>query len=149
MERIEGLPSMATFIGQALHPTVRTCDTVGARLEQLRTQAAHTADLLRTRLTVEAQQQNIRELEQLQQNSRTQLLLQESVEGLSVVAITYYSTGVLGYLAKGADSLGWLPLPVEITLGACVPLIGVSVYVGLHRLKASVMGGKAQEGEGH
>ena len=39
-------------------------------------QAAHTADLLRTRLTVEAQQQNIRELEQLQQNSRTQLLLQ-------------------------------------------------------------------------
>ena len=39
MERIEGLPSMATFIGQALHPTVRTCDTVGARLEQLRTQA--------------------------------------------------------------------------------------------------------------
>lgn len=81
MERIEGLPSMATFIGQALHPTVRTCDTVGARLEQLRTQAAHTADLLRTRLTVEAQQQNIRELEQLQQNSRTQLLLQESRRG--------------------------------------------------------------------
>ena len=67
MERIEGLPSMATFIGQALHlvrvrvrvrvtltltltltltfigqalhPTVRTCDTVGARREQLRTQA--------------------------------------------------------------------------------------------------------------
>lgn len=143
MERIEGLPSMATFIGQALHPTVRTCDTVGARLEQLRTQAAHTADLLRTRLTVEAQQQNIRELEQLQQNSRTQLLLQESVEGLSVVAITYYSTGVLGYLAKGAHTLGWLPLPVELTLGACVPLIGASVYLGLHRLKASVMGGKA------
>jgi uncharacterized membrane-anchored protein len=133
------------------------------------TQAAHTADLLRTRLTVEAQQQNIRELEQLQQNSRTQLLLQESVEGLSVVAITYYSTGVLGYpnpnpnpnpnpspnpnpkpnptltryLAKGAHTLGWLPLPVELTLGACVPLIGASVYLGLHRLKASVMGGKA------
>ena len=147
MERIEGLPSMATFIGQALHPAVRTCDAVGARLEQLRTQAAHTADLLRTRLTVEAQQQNIRELEQLQQNSRTQLLLQESVEGLSVVAITYYSTGVLGYLAKGADALGWLPLPVEVTLGACVPLVGVSVYLGLHRLKASVMGGKG--GEGH
>ena len=65
------------------------------------------------------------------------------------MAITYYSTGVLGYLAKGADTLGWLPLPVEITLGACVPLIGVSVYVGLHRLKTSVMGGKAQGGKGH
>ena len=47
------------------------------------------------------------------------------------------------YLAKGAHTLGWLPLPVELTLGACVPLIGASVYLGLHRLKASVMGGKA------
>ena len=73
--------------------------------------------------------------------------VQESVEGLSVVAITYYSTGVLGYLAKAADAMGWLPLPVEVTLGACVPLLGVSVYLGLHRLKANVVGGKG--GRGH
>ena len=46
---------------------------------------------------MQQQAQNVKELEQLQANSRTQLLLQESVEGLSVVAITYYSTGVLGY----------------------------------------------------
>ena len=75
------------------------------------------------------------------------LIVQESVEGLSVVAITYYSTGVLGYLAKAADAMGWLPLPVEVTLGACVPLLGVSVYLGLHRLKANVVGGKG--GRGH
>ena len=119
---------MATFMYQALHPAVRTCDAVAARLEQVRdllprparalpaararlfnpppprrqvrTQMAHTADLLRTRLTVQQQAQNIKELEALQANSRTQLLLQESVEGLSVVAITYYSTGVLGYLVE-------------------------------------------------
>ena len=38
---------------------------------------------------------------------------------------------------------GTLRDAVELTLGACVPLIGASVYLGLHRLKASVMGGKA------
>ena len=36
---------------------------------------------------MQQQAQNVKELEQLQANSRTQLLLQESVEGLSVVAI--------------------------------------------------------------
>jgi len=143
MERIEGLPSMETFLGQALHPAVRTCDAVAARLERLRTEMAHTADLLRTSLTVQQQAQNIRELEALQANSRTQLLLQESVEGLSVVAITYYSTGVIGYVLKAADKFHLLPdsLPVEIALGMSVPVIGVAVFVGLHRLKASVHAG--------
>ena len=141
MERIEGLPSMETFLGQALHPAVRTCDAVAARLERLRTEMAHTADLLRTSLTVQQQAQNIRELEALQANSRTQLLLQESVEGLSVVAITYYSTGVIGYVLKAADKFHLLPVPVEIALGMSVPVIGAAVFVGLHRLKASVHAG--------
>ena len=51
-----------------------------------------------------------------QDSARTQLLLQESVEGLSVVAITYYSTGVLGYLAKAVDKLGLLPVPQEVPM---------------------------------
>ena len=82
----------------------------------------------------------MRELEALQQNARTQLLLQESVEGLSVVAITYYSTGVLGYIAKGASLLGLLPMPVEVALGCSVPVIGLVVWGGLHKIKASVLG---------
>ena len=70
MERVEGLPSMATFIGQALHPTVRTCDAVASRLEQLRTQAAHTADLLRTSLNVQQQADSHESLEQIQNNAK-------------------------------------------------------------------------------
>ena len=131
---------METFIDQALHPATRTCDAVAARLENLRTEMAQSADLLRTGLTVQQQAQNIRELESLQASAKTQLLLQESVEGLSVVAITYYATGVLGYMLKGANGLGMLPVPVEVALGASVPAIAAVVYIGLHGLKASVMG---------
>jgi len=142
MERIDGLPSMATFIDQALHPAIRTADAVAARLEKVRVAMANTADLLRTSLTVQQQAQNIRELEALQANAKTQLLLQESVEGLSVVAITYYTTGVLGYVVKGASKMGVLPpdLPAEVFLGMSVPIIGIAVYVGLHQMKASVLG---------
>ena len=140
MERLEGLPSMATYLDGALHPAVRTCDAVAARLDRVRSQVSAQADLLRTSLTVQQQAQSTKELEALQENSKTQLLLQESVEGLSVVAITYYTVGVVGYMAKGVHALGYLPVPVEVALGMSVPVVGMAVYVGLERLKASVLG---------
>lgn len=141
MERVDGLPSMSAFIAGALHPAMRTCEAVSKRLENLRTEMALTADLLRTSLTVQQQAQNIRELEQLQANAKTQLLLQESVEGLSVVAITYYATGVLAYMLKGASAVGCLPVPVELALGVSVPVLAAGVYLGLHRLKQGVLSG--------
>ncbi|GAO26681.1 hypothetical protein ALISP_6501 [Alicycliphilus sp. B1] len=36
-----------------------------------------------------------------------QLKLQSTVEGLSVAAITYYIVGLVSYLAKGAQKIGW------------------------------------------
>ena len=61
-------------------------------------------------------------------------------KGLSVVAITYYTVGVVGYMAKGAQALGYLPVPVEVALGMSVPVVGAAVFVGLERMKAAVLG---------
>ena len=74
------------------HPT----NEFDVRLDRVGSQVSAQADLLRTSLTVQQQAQSTKELEALQANSKTQLLLQESVEGLSVVAITYYTVGVAG-----------------------------------------------------
>ena len=40
--------------------------------------------------------------------SKVPLKRQSTAVGLSVVAITYYIVGLIRYLAKGAESLGWL-----------------------------------------
>lgn len=141
MGRVEGLQSMADFICCAMHPAIRTCDLVASRLEKLESSSQLTADLLRTSLTVEQQSQNIQQLEQIQETSRTQLLLQECVEGLSVVAITYYSIGVLGYICKLLDKLGVLPAPHEVVLGCSVPVVGLCVWMMLKKLKHSVLKG--------
>ena len=74
---------------------------------------------------MQQQAQNVKELEQLQANSRTQLLLQESVEGLSVVAISYYAVSLAGYLlypvAEALDlSKGMLTAAVTLPVVACV-----------------------------
>ena len=60
---------------------------------------------------------------------------------LSVVAITYYTTGVLGYPLKALDKLHMLPVPLEVALGMSVPLIAVGVYGFLHQMKKHVHGG--------
>ena len=56
---------------------------------------------MRTRVDVELQQQNRDLLRSMNERTRLQLMLQATVEGLSVAAISYYVVGLFGYLVKG------------------------------------------------
>ena len=62
-----------------------------------------------------------------------QLKLQSTVEGLSVAAITYYVVGLVAYVAKGAQKIGW-PVSVELTAAAAVPVVALAVWASLRRL---------------
>ncbi len=62
-----------------------------------------------------------------------QLKLQSTVEGLSVAAITYYIVGLVAYMAKGAEKLGW-PVAPEMTAALAIPLVAFGVWWSLRRL---------------
>ena len=62
-----------------------------------------------------------------------QLKLQQAVEGLSVVAISYYMIGLLGYAGKAAKAAG-LPVNPDIATGVLVPLVLGAVWLGLRRV---------------
>jgi uncharacterized membrane-anchored protein len=62
-----------------------------------------------------------------------QLKLQSTVEGLSVAAITYYIVGLVSYLAKAMQKLGW-PLSSEITAAIAIPFVALGVWWSLRRL---------------
>jgi uncharacterized membrane-anchored protein len=68
-----------------------------------------------------------------------QLKLQSTVEGLSVAAITYYIVGLVGYLAKGAQKVGW-PFSPESTTAVAIPLVAVAVWWSLRRVHHSIAG---------
>src|SRR5690606_40866619 len=55
----------------------------------------------------------------MNRRARLQLQLQQTVEGLSVAAITYYAAGIAGYLFKAMKSLGWRVDP-ELATGLSV-----------------------------
>ena len=74
----------------------------------------------------------------MNQRQGLQLKLQAIVEGLSVAAITYYISGLVYYLARGAGTVGW-PLTAETTTAMAVPVVALVVWLLLRRLHNKVI----------
>jgi uncharacterized membrane-anchored protein len=138
--RIEGMPTLAEFMGRRLGPAMQTCVSVAQRQETLAKRIARSNDLLRTRVGIEQEGQNRKILQSLDTRAAQQLHLQQAVEGLSVVAISYYTLGLVGYGGKALKAAG-LPVNPEALTGLMVPAVVVGVWFFLrklhHQLKAA------------
>lgn len=135
--RIEGLPTLGEFMERRLSPAMRTCITMAERIEGLSRRATRMANLLRTRVDVALERQNVELLDKMNQRSRLQLRLQETVEGLSVAAITYYTVGLVGYAAQALHAVG-VPVDKEIAIGVAIPVVAFMVWWGLRRFRRSL-----------
>ncbi|WP_316204066.1 DUF3422 domain-containing protein [Bradyrhizobium sp. SZCCHNS3051] len=136
---IEGEPvapysSWSSFLARRTAPAMRTCNALEGRQSNLSLKLARAADLLRTRVNVELEQQNRDLLRSMNERTKLQLRLQSTVEGLSVAAIGYYVVSLFGYLAKGAHDTG---LPVEPTLAtaAFVPVAIALIWFTTHQIR--------------
>jgi uncharacterized membrane-anchored protein len=91
--QFEGRQTFREFMMRRFDPAMRTVQALDNRLQDLISRAIRTGDLLRTRVDVERQTQNQELLSSMNRRADVQLQLQRTVEGLSVVAISYYATG--------------------------------------------------------
>lgn len=96
--RFEGRQGFGEFMLRRYEPAMRTVISMERRLERMSARALRAADLLRTRVDVERSAQNQSILESMDKRADLQLRLQRTVEGLSVVAISYYAVSLAGYL---------------------------------------------------
>lgn len=136
-ERMEGFPTVGEFMDRRLTPAVNTCAAIASRQEALARRIAQTNDLLRTRVGIVQERQNRQILQSMNRRAAQQLKLQQAVEGLSVVAISYYMVGLLGYAGKAAKAAG-LPVNPDIATGVLVPLVLGAVWLGLRRVHRKV-----------
>jgi len=97
-ERLKGRQLFSEFMTRRYDPAMRTCRSAQERLKDLSARAERAANLLRTRVDVAASEQNHEVLIQMDRRAALQLRLQETVEGLSIVAISYYTVNLVGYL---------------------------------------------------
>jgi uncharacterized membrane-anchored protein len=135
--RIAGVPTIREFMDRRLAPAMNTCESMVRRQEALAERIGRTNDLLRTRVGIVQEQQNRRILESLNTRAAQQLRLQQAVEGLSVVAISYYSIGLVSYVGKALKAAG-VPVNPDMATGVMIPVLVGAVWLGLRRMHHSV-----------
>jgi uncharacterized membrane-anchored protein len=132
--RIEGVPTIAEFMQRRLTPAMNTCSATARRQEVLGERLANTNSLLRTRVGIRQEQQNNKILQSMNTRAAQQLRLQQAVEGISVVAISYYLAGLVGYTGKALKASG-MRIDTDLVTGISVPILALVVWVGLNRLR--------------
>ncbi len=99
-ERVQGRQTFGEFMMRRYDPAMRTVKSAEGRLQGMAERAQRAAELLRTRVDVERSAQNQKLLESMDKRADLQLRLQRTVEGLSVVAISYYAVNLAAYLVE-------------------------------------------------
>jgi uncharacterized membrane-anchored protein len=75
-------------------------------------------------------------LDTILRTAQSQYRLQETVEGLSIIAVSYYALGILGYIAEGLHEL--LPVDKPLLLTILAPLVIFIAFIGIRRLRRSI-----------
>jgi uncharacterized membrane-anchored protein len=133
-ERLSGVQTIEEFMDRRLAPAMATCASVEKRLLDLSERVARASDLLRTRVDIEREQQNQALLASMNRRAQMQLRLQQTVEGLSIAAITYYVVGLVGYAAKALKESG-VHLSVELVTGASIPFVALTIWLAVRRVR--------------
>jgi len=135
-ERIEGRQTFGEFMMRRYDPAMRTVKSAEARLRSLAERAQRAAELLRTRVDVERSAQNQKLLESMDRRADMQLRLQRTVEGLSVVAISYYAVNLAAYAVYPlAEPLG---LTHGMTMALLTPVIIAVVWFAISRIRRHI-----------
>ncbi|MFA7535689.1 MAG: DUF3422 domain-containing protein [Desulfuromonadales bacterium] len=131
---VDGFMTTSEFMTRRLTPGMRTCESVQNWMEDLSRRIERAGDMLRTRVNLTLQEQNKSLLAAMNRRSRLQFRMQETVEGLSVAAISYYLVGLLGYFLGGLP-LKALGLEKTLVMALLVPLVLGAVWWMTQRIK--------------
>ncbi|KEP70643.1 hypothetical protein DL1_16210 [Thioclava dalianensis] len=136
--RFGGRQMLGEFMARRYDPAVRTVKSAETRLQQMAARAARAGELLRTRVDVERSAHNQQVLESMDRRADLQLRLQHTVEGLSVVAISYYAVSLAGYLAYPvARHFGFSK---ELMIAGLTPVVIGLVWLMVRRIRKGVGG---------
>lgn len=130
--RFCGRQTFAEFMMRRYDPAMRTVKSTQSRLHAMSDRALRAGDLLRTRVDVERSAQSQALLSSMDRRADLQLRLQQTVEGLSVVAISYYALNLLLYVLGPVGKI-WHIEKFWLAAGA-TPVVLLTVWLLLRRV---------------
>ena len=141
---LNGFQGIRGFIDRRMLPALQTCTAFSGRIERLATRVDRSAQLLRTQTEMTIQQQNRDLLVSMDRRAQIQLRLQQTVEGLSIAALTYYSVGLVGFIAEAFPLHSW-GIDVQTIKAASVPVIAIIVWRIIRRASRAAHSGKTED----
>ncbi len=127
-------PRYTTFLQRTLLPAMGTCEAAERRTQELAQRVTRATQLLDSMVDMDQKKQNQKILERMAERANLQLRLQQSVEGFSIFAITYYAVGLLGYLLKSGAKLG-LGVDPTLFMGISAPVVLIVVWLSVRSVK--------------
>jgi uncharacterized membrane-anchored protein len=136
--RLPGVQTLTGFLDRRFGPAMAYCESVASRIDSAAQRVARASSLLRTRVEIEREAQNQAMLATMNRRAHLQLRLQETVEGLSVAAITYYAAGLFGYLMKAGKGAG-LAIDPDLATGLAVLPIALGVALAIRHMRRAIL----------
>jgi len=130
-----GFETIGAFLEKRLAPAMRTCQSIEERQANLSRKLSRATALLRSWIDVELERQNSALLSSMNRRVKLQLRMQQTVEGLSVAAISYYIVGLFGYLAKAIVDGFHLPVKAGLLTGLFVPVAIGFTWMVVHSIR--------------
>jgi uncharacterized membrane-anchored protein len=127
-DEICGHMTLQEFLMRRITPAVKTCQTAANHLEDISRRVTRASDLLRTRVEMVLQEQNQKLLMSMNRRAHIQMRLQQTVEGLSVAAISYYGMQLFESMLSTLPSLG-VEYNHELVSGIAVPVVIGLVFI--------------------
>lgn len=136
---IEGFASLSDFTQRRFRPAMNTCLATTERIERLAKGTEQLASLLRARIDTRIENQNASLLRSMERSISMQARLQQLVEGLSAVALSYYLLGLIKY-ALHAVPHHMLGVSGDTVVGVLVVPVVATVWFTMRSLKKRLLG---------
>ncbi len=131
--RIQGIQTLGEFTKRRLEPAINTCESVSHRFTLLSERVSNASQLLRTKVDIIIERQNQGLLTSMALRAKMQLRMQQMVEGISMVAITYYAASLIGKIAGVLHNIGWKVNP-DFIEGISIPFILIIIGISTKRI---------------
>jgi uncharacterized membrane-anchored protein len=134
-QRLGDMRSLTGFLSRRMSPAMESCAAATRRQDEISARIERASSLLRTRVDIAREEQNQKLLAAMERRGVQQLRLQQTVEGLSIAAITYYTVGLVAYAAKPLEQV--VPqLRPEVVTAVAIPFVIFFVWRALKRIRA-------------
>jgi len=133
-DKIQGIQTLGEFLTKRMQPAITSCKSTAKRFTLLSERISNASQLLRTRVDISIEQQNQDLLSSMNMRAKMQLRLQETVESLSIVAITSYIVSLFHSSLIALKSADLLNIQPEVISGISIPIVLTIVAISIRRI---------------